>query len=163
MQIEKVVINASPFILLAKSGFIELLPQLFTEICMPESVSIEIINGGDIATEKLYDCEEDWLIRCLVNHAEEVKVWNLGDGETEVLSWALNNKNQYRAVIDDRAARNCAKTLGIPMLGTGGILVLAKKRGLIDSVSEALKKLQDAGLYISDKIVDLLKKQASEK
>ncbi len=163
MQVEKIVINASPFILLAKSGFIELLPQLFSEIWMPESVSIEIINGGDIATEKLYDCEETWLIRCLVNHADEVKVWNLGDGETEVLSWALNNKNQYRAVIDDRAARNCAKTLGIPMLGTGGILVLAKRRGLIDSVSEALKKLQDAGLYISEDIIDLLKRQAGEK
>lgn len=162
MQIEKIVINASPFILLAKSDFLELLPQLFTEIRMPESVSIEIINGDDAATEKLYDCQENWIIRCSANHIEEVKVWNLGDGETEVLSWALNNKNQYRAVIDDRAARNCAATLGIPILGTGGILVLAKKRDLIASVGEALTKLQDAGLYISDEIIDLLKIQANE-
>jgi predicted nucleic acid-binding protein len=89
-------------------------------------------------------------------------VWNLGDGETEVLSWALNNKNQYRALIDDRAARNCAKTLGLSMLGTGGILVLAKRRGLIDSVGKTLIKLQDVGLYISEEIVFLLKKQAGE-
>jgi predicted nucleic acid-binding protein len=58
MRIEKIVINASPFILLAKSGFIELLPQLFTEIRMPEAVSTEIINGGDSATDKLFDCEK---------------------------------------------------------------------------------------------------------
>ncbi len=161
MQVEKVVINASPFILLCKGGLIELLPQLFSEVCMPESVSIEIINGGDIATKKLYDCEETWLVRYLVNHAEEIKVWNLGDGETGVLSLAFTGKI-HTALVDDRAARNCAKTLGIPTLGTGGVLVLAKRRGLIDSVGDSLKRLQNAGLYISNEIIDLLKKQADE-
>jgi len=65
-------------------------------------------------------------------------------------------------MIDDSAARRCAKTLGMEMLGTGGMLVLAKKRGLIESVSDALKKLQDAGLYVSQEIVELLKQQAGE-
>jgi predicted nucleic acid-binding protein len=162
MRIEKVVINASPFILLCKSGLAELLPQLFSEIYMPERVSMEIIEGKDIATEKLYDFEETWIIQCLVNVAEEVLVWNLGDGETDVLSFAFANIENYTALVDDRAARRCAATLNIKTLGTGGILVLAKKRGLLDSVSEALKKLQNAGLYISDEIIELLKKQAGE-
>ena len=162
MPIEKIVINASPFILLSKSGFIELLPQIFTEVWMPESVSIEISAGKDFATEKLYDCEETWLVRCLVNHDEAVKIWNLGDGETEVLSLALNNENQFRAAVDDKAARNCAKTLNIQTIGTGGILILAKRRGLIESVGDALEKLQADGLYISAWLMELLKKQAGE-
>ena len=141
MRIEKVVINASPFILLCKSGLAELLPQLFSEIYMPERVSMEIIEGYDIATEKLYDYEETWIIRCAPDTAQEVLVWNLGDGETEVLSWAFWNKEIYRALVDDRAARKCAETLNIKTLGTGGILVLAKKRGLINSVGEAIEKL----------------------
>ena len=74
MRIEKVVINASPFILLCKSGLVELLPQLFSEVCMPERVSIEIIEGSDIATKKLYDYEEIWLSCHLVNVAEEILV-----------------------------------------------------------------------------------------
>lgn len=163
MPIEKVVINASPFILLSKSGLIELLPQLFSEIVMPERVSLEIIEGDDIATQTLYDYEASWLEDCFPIVSEEVLVWNLGDGETDVLSWAFQHMEDFTALIDDRAARNCAKALGIPMLGTGGILVLAKRRGLIESVGEALQKLQDAGLYISDDIVELLKKQAGEK
>ncbi|MGI9034956.1 MAG: DUF3368 domain-containing protein [Pyrinomonadaceae bacterium] len=163
MPIKKIVIDASPFILLSKSGFIELLPHIFEEVYMPESVSAEIINGRDMAAEKLYDCQETWLIRCLINHSEEIKLWNLGDGETEVLSFALHNENEYLAVVDDRAARNCAKTLGIKTLGTGGILVLAKKRGLIKSVGEALQKLQNVGLYISEEIIQLLKKQTGER
>lgn len=161
MRIEKVVINASPFILLCKSGLAELLPELFSEIYMPERVSIEIIEGNDLATEKLYDYEETWIIRVSPYVAEEVLVWNLGEGETDVLSFAFENEN-ITALVDDRAARKCAQTLNIKTLGTGGILILAKKRGLLDSVSEALKKLQNAGLYISNEIIELLKKQADE-
>ncbi len=127
MPIEKVVINASPFILLCKSGLIELLPELFSEVYMPERVSMEIIAGGDIATEKLYDCQEVWLEQYLVNVSEEVLVWNLGDGETDVLSFVFANRSAYTALIDDRAARKCAETLNIKTLGTGGILVLANK------------------------------------
>lgn len=162
MRIEKVAINASPFILLCKSDLIELLPELFSEVCMPERVSMEIISGNDIATEKLYDYEKTWLKQYLVNLSEEVLVWNPGDGETDVLSLAYANKETHTALVDDRAARKCAETLNIKTLGTGGILVLAKKRGLINSVGESVKKLQNVGLYISDEIIELLKKQAGE-
>jgi len=34
----------------------------------------------------------------------EIIAWDLGAGETEVLSWAFQNKD-YEAVVDDRAAR----------------------------------------------------------
>ena len=127
---------------------------------MPERVSIEIIEGNGVATEKLYEYEESWITRCLVNVIEDVLVWNLGTGETDVLSLAF--QENCTALIDDRAARKCAETLKIKTLGTGGILVLAKRRGFIDSVSSPLEKLQEAGLYISDEVVELLKKQADE-
>jgi predicted nucleic acid-binding protein len=162
MRIEKVVVNASPFILLCKGGLVELLPQLFSEIFMPERVSMEIIEGDDTAAERLYDYEETWLIRCSPSVNEEVLVWNLGDGETDVLSWAFTDRENCTALIDDRAARKCAETLNIKTLGTGGILILAKKRGLIENVSDELKKLQSAGLWISDQIVELILKQADE-
>ena len=65
-------------------------------------------------------------------------------------------------MVDDRAARRCAKTLDIQTLGTGGMLILAKRRGLIESISESLSKLQDAGLWLSVEIAELLKRQAGE-
>lgn len=162
MPIEKIVVNASPLILLFKSHFEWLPPKLFAEIVVPEAVWDEVSRGDDIASHKLYDYKLEWIARYLVSISDEILVWNLGEGESEVLSFALKSNNQYRAVIDDRAARNCAKSLGIPTLGTGGILVLAKKRGLINSVGEALKRLENVGLYISDEIIELLKKQAGE-
>lgn len=104
----------------------------------------------------------DWAKRVEVaTVAPAILAWNLGQGESEVLSVALNQSG-YRAVIDDAAARRCARTLQVPMLGTGGVLVLAKRRGLIPSVESSLQELRDAGLWLSDEIVALLVQQAGE-
>jgi predicted nucleic acid-binding protein len=65
-------------------------------------------------------------------------------------------------MLDDHAARQCAKTLGISTLGTGGMLILAKQRGILLSVADALEKLRAAGMWISDDLVKLLTTKAGE-
>lgn len=161
MSAEKVVINVSPLILLCKGGLENLLPQLFSTIVVPEAVWDEVSRGGDIASQKIYNYESTWLNRVSIKMREEIMAWNLGDGESEVLSWAYNNKD-FAAMIDDRAARRSAQTFGINTLGTGGFLVLAKQKGLIPNVETELKRLQDAGLWLSDEIISLILKQAGE-
>jgi len=69
-----------------------------------------------------------------------------------VLSFAQNNRD-YTAIIDDRAARRCARVLGVAFMGTAGVLVLAKRRGLIDSVEKSLRRLQRAGLWLSEELI----------
>ncbi len=44
MPNEKIVINASPLILLCKSGLEKLLPELFTEIVVPNAVWDDIVS-----------------------------------------------------------------------------------------------------------------------
>jgi predicted nucleic acid-binding protein len=65
-------------------------------------------------------------------------------------------------MVDDAGARRCARTFDIPILGTGGTLILAKRRGFIASVAESLIALRNAGLWLSDELVTLLKQQAGE-
>jgi predicted nucleic acid-binding protein len=162
VRIEKVVANASPLIILFKSGLANLLPELFNEISVPNGVCEEIIVGGPSDSAATALSETAWIHRVEINAvAPEILIWNLGVGESEVLSLALADKS-YVAMIDDRAARNCARTLGIQTVGTGGALVLAKRRGLIPSVSIALQQLLDAGLWLSDEIMTLLRTQAGE-
>ncbi|MEW6740443.1 MAG: DUF3368 domain-containing protein [Nitrospirota bacterium] len=79
--------------------------------------------------------------------------WDLGEGESSVLSFALEHPD-YWAVIDDREARRCAKTLGCHYTGTVGVIVLARKRKLIPSIRECLLKLQNAGLWLSEDFID---------
>lgn len=90
-----------------------------------------------------------------------IQAWDLGAGETSVLTYARLHP-QYPAAIDDAAARRCARSLNIRTLGTGGILVLAKRRGLITSLADALDTLKESGLWLGDQLVDLLLEQAGE-
>ena len=161
MRIEAVVVNASPLISLFRSGQSNLLPRLFNRIVIPEAVFKEVAldERHDPAARELGT--QMWPIRESVTPSPRVEAWNLGAGETAVLSFALAAP-PVRAIIDDAAARRCARTLAVPMLGTGGVLVLAKRRGLLPSVAEGLEKLRNAGLWWSDDLVSLLKMEAGE-
>jgi len=159
---DRVVVNASPLIVLFKASLAHLLPQVFTEVLVPGAVWDEVIAGGpnDIAAQGL--ATTDWAKRIDVTALDPaILVWNLGQGESEVLSVALDHSG-YRAVIDDAAARRCARTFRVPTLGTGGVLVRAKRRGLIASVESSLQDLRKAGLWLSDEVVTLLIEQAGE-
>lgn len=161
MRIDAVVINASPLITLFRSGQADLLPRLFSHIVVPEAVwqEVTVDEWEDTAARELV--KHPWPVREEVPRSPRVEAWALGAGETAVLSHALANP-PLRAVIDDMDARRCAQALGISFLGTGGVLILAKRRGLLASVSDGLEKLRNAGLWLSDDVIRILKTQAGE-
>ena len=161
MLIEKVVVNSSPLIVLFRSGQADLMPLLFREVVVPEQVFQEVMAGGedDAAREALPRAR--WIIRREVEITLPVAGWNLGNGASSVLSFAMKGSG-YRAIVDDLVARRCAQAFGIRTLGTGGLLVLAKRRGLIDSVRDRVQWLRDAGLYLSDSVVQLFITESGE-
>ncbi len=114
----------------------------------------EILSGQDDDIAKLKRTQA-------TTSSVTIENYNLGTGETAVLNLALTT-SKSRVIIDDYAARKCAKALGIKFFGTGGLLILAKQKGLIDSVSESLEKVQNSGLWLSDTIIELLKQKAGE-
>lgn len=161
MPIESVVVNASPLIALCKSQLVTLLPQLFSDIRITQAVWQEVTaHKDDLAAQILprspWAQQTDNVAIDLV-----IAAWDLGMGESEVLSYALLHP-EYTAMIDDAAARRCAVSLNISTLGTGGAIVLAKRRGLIQSVTEPIQALRHAGLWLSEELVRILKKQAGE-
>lgn len=156
MPIDKVIVNASPLIVLAKTGYAALLPKLFSSVFVPESVADEIRKTDDAAARLI--AETTWIKKIAVDVRPEIAAWNLGEGESAVLSFALENSN-FRASLDDRAARRCAEVFSILTIGTVGILLLAKRRGLVDSARIAIEEVRDAGLYVSDELIDLALKE----
>lgn len=109
MRIDKVVVNASPLITLFRSGQAGLLPQLFQRIIVPGAVWTEVTGGERDDPAALELVVQPWPVQEIVITSPRVAAWNLGDGETSVLSYALENPN-YRAVVDDAEARRCART-----------------------------------------------------
>ena len=124
MRIEAVVVNASPLISLFRSGQADLLPRLFNRIVVPEAVwkEVAVDERDDAAARELG--AQTWPIRETVVNSPRVEAWNLGAGETAVLSYALAHP-PLRAILDDADARRCARTLGVPILGACGVLLLA--------------------------------------
>ena len=162
MRIERVVVNASPLICLCKSDLSEILPALFTDIIVPAAVHNEIIAKEDITRAcRLFFAHPHVKIVSDIVIPLSVMSWDLGAGESVVLSHALEHP-EYWAVIDDREARKCAATLGCRCTGTVGVILVAKRRGIISSVKDCLTKLQDAGLWLSQDFVSDLCLKAGE-
>ena len=64
-----------------------------------------------------------------------------------------------RAIIDDLERRRCAEALGIPLRGTVGLVLRARRAGLIDSARERLHR---GGMYLSDRLCTEVPKEVGE-
>lgn len=56
-------------------------------------------------------------------------------------------------IVDDAAARKCARSFSLPMKGTLAVILLARQRGLIRSAAELLVSLQQAGFRLDDRVI----------
>jgi predicted nucleic acid-binding protein len=81
-----------------------------------------------------------------------VQAWDLGAGESAVIAHALAHPG-VEAILDDLAARRCAAALDIPVRGTLGIVLVAKKRRLINSARDTLDELVRSGMYLSERLI----------
>ena len=150
---ERWVLNASPLIVLAKINHQHLLPQLADEILIPQAVLAEINAGptGDPARQFLATSP---LSVAEVTPDPVVVAWDLGTGEVAVLSHALTHRG-WTAVVDDGAARRCARALGIPLLGTLGLVLRARLAGHIPAAVPVLRAIQAQGFRLDDEVIRL--------
>lgn len=158
----KWVSNASPVILLAKVDQVNLLPRLADVLVIPNAVAEEIRGGpaDDPAKRWLQDAGQAF-IRSSERVPSEVAAWDLGRGEAAVLSWAHARKG-WTAVLDDGAARRAARAFGLPATGTLGVVLAAKKAGKVNQVRPVLEALVQAGLRVSDSLLERALRYAGE-
>ncbi len=145
------VVNASPVIALAKAQHLHLLERSCRELLIPEAVATEILAGppADPARQAV---QSGWGHRVACpDIPPSLLEWGLGTGETAVLSLAAQRK--LTTVIDDSAARACAKSLGIDAIGTLAVVLRAKRKAIIPSATDVLKALRAVGFYLDDEVV----------
>ena len=148
------VVNASPLILLGKAEVIHLLPRLTGELVVPAGVVEEIQRGRLADAGRLWlSTEGSKFVRPNLPTPAVFADWSGGQGEVAVVAWAMKNP-EYTAILDDRAARQMARKQGVSVLGTLGVIVLAKEEGLIPLVRPVLDKLRGGGAYLSDELIE---------
>lgn len=64
--------------------------------------------------------------------------------------------------MDDKSARNAAKSFNISVTGTVGLVLKAKSNGLIEHATNLLLKMRSNGYWLSDKIIMEARKIANE-
>lgn len=162
---ESWVINASPTILLAKAGLIELVPRLTARLVIPQPVASEILNtrNQDAAASWLRQSGKMYILPAGGEPAalSKLGIADIGPGERAVISWAATNPG-FVAVLDDLEDRNVAHRMGIPLMGTVGVVLRLKKAGVISTAQPALQAIRAAGGYFSDKLFAAALKQAGE-
>ena len=156
------VVNASPLILLGKVAHLDTLLSLSGDVEIPEAVKHEVQRKDSSGFW------EDW---CNSNHKirvheavfvpAEVQIWNLGFGETQVIALALQ-LGCTRVVLDDLAARRCATTFRLEVVGTLGVIGLAKQQGILSQARPVIEQLLQVGLYASEALVEGFLKQLGE-
>lgn len=157
----KLVVNASPIICLAKSGYIHILPEISEKFVVPESV-VDEIQSGPVHDPARRFIETGRIEIVYPDLLPEVIAWDLGKGESSVLSFALSEP-EFTAVIDDLAGRKCANSLNISVMGTISLVLVAKQMGVVTSAAQVIRALQAADLRIQPEIIrNVLKSGANE-
>ena len=156
------ICDTSPLQYLFQIGHLHLLQQLVEHVIVPPAV-IEELNAGRERGVVLPDLSAlDWIV---VKQPEGSNVLplitDLGRGESEVLLLGLEKPDAV-LILDDRLARRMAKILGLSYTGTLGILLDAKRKGLIPKVRPLLDELQRLRFRISPHTFQAVLKLANE-
>lgn len=146
------VIDASPLILLANVGCEYLFTELADDVVVPQAVAREVRAGPKNDRARQLVARRFWRTASTPPPPASLLAWDLGAGETAVITYTLAHVG-WTAILDDAAARRCAKAFDIPIKGTLAIVLLAKQRQLIPSARSVLLQLRSNGFRIDEALL----------
>lgn len=143
----KAVANSSVLIALSGISQFSLLKQRFAEgILIPNAVWHEVVETGGSRPGVMEIQAAAWIRRRTVKDQDYVRLLcaELDAGEAEAIALARQEQADV-VLLDEKEARRVARRLGMHVLGTVGLLIWAKREGLIPSLREELQALQEKG------------------
>ena len=150
-----VVSNTTPIISLLKAGQLELLKTMFGEVIVPTAVYEELVSNPRF-TDEAKLVSSSVFIRKASLHNEQaahllMRSAGLDKGESEAISLARET-GAHMLLMDEAKGRQVAKRMGVPVMGTLGLLLASCKRGLLgrEDVLECIEAMKNAGIRISD-------------
>lgn len=143
------IVDTSALQYLHLLGLLPVLKSLAGSILVPAAVSEELEAGLRLGKDLPSPSRFAWM---RVVSPSEIPALprqdDLGPGETQVLALALEHPGAV-AVLDDLIARRVAVALGIRRTGVLGILLQAKKAGLVPAITPLLDRVQGLGFRLS--------------
>lgn len=151
---DEAVVNASPLIFFSRGGHFDLLRSSAARIFVPAAVVNEISARGTHDPTVICLRNASWLeIVADEFIPPSVLSWGLGAGESAVIAVAISKAGRM-ALLDDMAGRRCALAHGLPLMGTLGIVLEAKKSGRLVNARPVLEDLLRGGMYLRRSVLD---------
>lgn len=151
-----IISDTSPLSNLALVNGLFLLKEIYQTVVIPQTVAEELSKAGGEDQRIINVLLLDWVeIRQSTNLkliAELQNDYLLDRGEAEAIALALEFKAD-ELLIDERLGRREAIRLGLSITGVLGVLLIAKRRGLIPAVQPVMDALiAEAGFRVSQQL-----------
>lgn len=135
------VSNSSCLIALDRIGQLKLLQHSFNNVTIPPAVKREF--GRKISWLPVVQVKNRAVTASLITQ--------IGEGESEAIALTMEIEDSI-LVLDDKKARRIAKQLGLEVIGTVGLILQAKKKGMLAEVKPLLNELQKSEFRISKEL-----------
>jgi predicted nucleic acid-binding protein len=150
-----IVSNTSPINYLILVGQINLLPELFKQIIIPQEVYNELSDpAAPLPVQTWIATPPDWLRIQLVSQASDPIVDMLDPGERAAILLA-QELNANLLLLDDMKARRIATNRGLAITGILGILDQAAAMNLID-LPTTIEHLRNTSFWASETLFQRL-------
>ena len=161
-------------IALARIGQLNLLPRLFGKLLLTDLVASELTDGGVSADTAVLQkaFAADWLEiiktsdQDLLQCCDWVNLHQIDMGEASALVLATTHValgDDVLIILDDERGRQAAQHASLSVLGTAGLLILAKNAKMIIEVKPLLMTLQAEHYFLSERLLKAVLQLANEK
>jgi predicted nucleic acid-binding protein len=154
-----VVTDAGPLMALGRQDLIGLLAHVFGKVLVPNVVLQECLRHPQMDDAQRIQAAVDAGTLVVMDMAS-APIPGLDPGECAAIGCALHL--HAALLVDDLAARRQASAMGLQVIGTLGVLVLAKRRGLIPLVAPVVRNMRSGGHYISEAALRAVLEAAGE-
>ena len=157
----KVVSNTTPILSFIKLNRMDILEKIYKEIIIPEAVYQELEEGKN----KYYIdiLNNNWIKILKVRNKNLIKELekNLDRGEAEAIALSIEISADL-LLLDEKIGRKIAKEKGLKISGTIGVLLKAKKIGILKGVKLLINELIKKGNYYNESFIKTTLKYAGE-
>jgi predicted nucleic acid-binding protein len=163
--VKLIVSDASPLIVLARSELIPVLNAMIDEVIIPRTVygecTIDLKLPGAAAIHLAVEARQIQ-VRPDEDHGDEAGEVLVGLDAGEIAAIHLALALQCPVLMDERLGRQAARRKGLTVIGSAGLLLGAKQRGLIPNVAPIIGQWRGMGYFLSAEVVRAVLERAGE-
>lgn len=162
-----VISDTTPLISLLKIGRLDLLERLFGQVYIPSAVFNELTADERFRLEAEQIKNKQYIIIKYVNNSESVSILKRATGLDQGESEAIVLSDEMKAdliLMDEAKGRTVSAQLGIRIMGTIGVLIIAYEEGFLSSseVRECVEGLKRAGRHIGERHYQMILDKLSD-